>query len=149
MFSWGENLQPLTVFSSQAGGPHPSASVLRLKQTAQLSCKSPLPQVKHVVVTWCCMTRLASASLRTLLLACPSSLLLKRMWQRGISVEWIFNAPSPDLFLFLGRICFAHPCSLPVTGPLRRSMESSRWSNNFPFSQGSSGGETSWSSSLF
>lgn len=76
---------------------HPSAIAHRLKQT--VSCRSSSPQVKYPVVTWCCMTRLASASLRTLLLLllCPSSLLLKRMWQRAISGEWIFNIPLPTL----------------------------------------------------
>ena len=42
------------------------------------------------------------------------------MWQRAISVEWIFNAPPlpSDLFMFLGHICLAHSRSLPVTFPL-------------------------------
>lgn len=102
---------------SQAARPHPSATARRSEQTVRVSSRSSLPQVKYPVVTWCCVTRLAGASLRThlLLLLCPYSLLLKRMWQRAISVEWIFNTPSPWL-IHVPRAYL--PCSLPVTFPL-------------------------------
>lgn len=80
---------------------------------------------------------------KDLLLLCPYSLLLKRMWQRAISVGWIFNTPlPPDLFMLLGRITsLLSTCHFPS---LWRSMESSCWSNNFTFSAG----KTSWSSNL-
>lgn len=96
------------------------------------------------------MACLASASLRTLLLLlCPYSLLLKRMWQRAISVEWIFNTPSPWLIhapqAYQPCTSLLSTCHIPSR---RRSMESSRPRNNFTFSQRSRGGKTSWSSDL-
>lgn len=129
--------------------PHPSASAPRLRLTVQLSGTSSLPQVKHPVMMWCCMTRLARASLRTFLLLCPSSLLLKRMWQRRILVRWIFNTPPPFLWVIHGPPADLLHTSLLSTchGPTQwRSMESSWWSNNFIFSQRASGRETSRSS---
>lgn len=76
------------------------------------------------------MTSLASASLGILLLLCPSSLLLKRMWQRGISVEWIFNTPPLRWLIHVPR------ASLLIAALyLSQACSPSWWSNNLTFSQ--------------